>query len=42
MVDFMTRDGALGTVQSTDTNAVVELSFPDNDDGLAELREALH
>ena len=41
MVDFMTRDGALGTVQSTDTNAVVELSFPDNDDGLAELREAL-
>ena len=42
MVDFMTRDGATGTVQPTDTNAIVELYYPDDDGALAELREALH
>ena len=42
MVDFMTREGALGTVQNTDANTVVELHYPDDDGGLAELREALN
>lgn len=42
MVDFITREGAMGTVQATDTNIVVELYYPDDDGGLAELREALH
>ena len=42
MVDFITREGATGTVQTTDTNTVVELYYPDDDGGLAELREALH
>ena len=42
MVDFMTRDGATGSVQPTDANAIVELYYPDDDGALAELREALH
>ena len=42
MIDFITREGAMGTVQTTDTNTVVELYYPDDDGGLAELREALH
>lgn len=41
-VDFMTREGAVGTVQTTDANTVVELYYPDEDGGLDELREALH
>lgn len=41
-VDFMTREGALGTVQTTDANTVVELYYPGEDGGLDELREALH
>ena len=42
MVDFITREGAMGTVQATDANTVVELYYPYDDGGLAELREALH
>ena len=42
MVDFMTRDGATGSVQPTDANAIVELYYPEDDGALAELREALH
>ena len=40
-VDFATREGAMGTVQTTEANAVVELHYPDDDGSLAELREAL-
>ena len=42
MVDFMTREGALGTMQNTDTNTVVEMYYPEEDASFAELREALH
>ena len=42
MVDFMTREGAMGSMQPNETNTVVELYFPEDDGGLAELREALH
>jgi len=31
----------MGTVQTTEANAVVELHYPDDDGSLAELREAL-
>ena len=40
-VDFATREGAMGTVQTTEANTVVELHYPDDDGSLAELREAL-
>ncbi len=40
-VDFATREGAMGTVQNTEDNTVVELHYPDDDGSLAELREAL-
>lgn len=40
-VDFATREGAMGTVLTTEVNAVVELHYPDDDGSLAELREAL-
>ena len=42
MVDFMTREGATGSIQTTESSAVVELFFPEDDGGVAELREALH
>ncbi|MTJ92587.1 MAG: hypothetical protein F8N36_06945 [Desulfovibrio sp.] len=42
MVDFMTREGALGSMQTTDANVIVELYFPEENDGLSELRDALH
>lgn len=42
MVDFMTREGATGSIQTTDANMVVELYFPEDNDSLAELRDAMH
>ena len=42
MVDFMTRGGATGSIQPSETNAVVELFFPEENESLTELRDALH
>lgn len=41
MVDFITREGGTGAIRTTETNTIVELYYPDDDGGLAELREAL-
>lgn len=41
-VDFITRGGGMGTMQNIDATTVVEIYFPEEDDNLAQLREALN
>ncbi len=40
-VDFFTREGAIGTVESKDANTVMELFYPEDDANVSELRMEL-